>query len=176
MNNFILYNQILSIKPFEKIYINKKFISFLNNPKVNKYLDVRHKKQTILSAKKYFFLTQEKKIIYSGIFDSKKSNIVGTVTLRKITNKKCYIGNMIGDTSYFGSKISKQSFNMFLCYIFDHLKYTEIHAGTEKNNISANFNIITNGFKLSKKSKLYFFFKLKKNYLKFNTNYKIQYA
>ena len=83
---------------------------------------------------------------------------------------------MIGDTSYFGSKISKQSFNMFLCYIFDHLKYTEIHAGTEKNNISANFNIITNGFKLSKKSKLYFFFKLKKNYLKFNTNYKIQYA
>ena len=179
---FELQNKLLSIKPFESKYINKKFISFLNNPKVNEYLEVRKKKQTLVSAKKYLNSTKKKKILYYAIFDFKKKNIIGTITLRNIGKNQCYIGCMIGDTRYFGTKISKQSFNIFLCFVFDYLNYHTIKAATIKDNVSSNFNLITNGFKLLNinktkflPSKNVFSFILKKEYLKFKTNYKIKF-
>ena len=179
---FKLQNKLLSIKPFELKYINKRFISFLNNPKVNKYLEVRKKKQTLISVTKYLQSIKKKKIIYCAILDLKKKNIIGTITLRNIGKNQCYIGYMIGDTRYFGTKISKQSFNMFLCFVFDYLDYHVIKAATIKDNLSSNFNLITNGFKLSNRNKPKllpgkntFSFILKKEYLKFRTKYKVKF-
>jgi RimJ/RimL family protein N-acetyltransferase len=179
---FILQNNLLSIKPFESKYINKKFISFLNNPKVNKYLEVRKKKQTLVSAKKYLDSAKKRKILYCAIFDFKKKNIIGTITLRNIAKNHGLIGFMIGDTRYFGTKISKQSFNIFLCFVLDYLDYHTIKAATIKDNLSSNFNLITNGFKLFNRNKTKFLpgknvfsFILKKKYLKFRTNYKVKF-
>ena len=41
MKKFIIKNNNIIIKPFEKETISKKFISFLNNPKVNEHLTVK---------------------------------------------------------------------------------------------------------------------------------------
>jgi hypothetical protein len=80
---------------------------------------------------------------------------------------------MIGDYKYIGSKQSTQSFNMFLCFVFDYFKVSNVIAGTNKFNLSSNFNLIKNGFKIFKKTK-YFHFKLNKKNLNFTTKYKIK--
>lgn len=81
---------------------------------------------------------------------------------------------MIGDYKYIGSKHSTQSFNMFLCFLFDYFKVMIIIAGTNKFNLSSNFNLIRNGFYIFKKNKKFYFFKLIKKNLNFITKYKIK--
>ena len=170
--DFVIYNNALIIKPFEKKYINKKFVSFLNNPKVNKFLRVGKKKQTISSAKQYYNSYKNRKDVYCAILDKKKSKLIGTITLKHITNDKCFIGFMIGNTNYFGSSVSKQSLNIFLHFVFNYFNYKIIKAETVKENLSSNFTLIINGFKLTKTSMKFFTFELKKKNLKLKYKYK----
>ena len=55
MKKFIIKSNNIIIKPFEKETISKKFISFLNNPKVNKHLTVKENKP----VKAYWHISQK---------------------------------------------------------------------------------------------------------------------
>ena len=100
--------------------------------------------------------------------------LIGTITARLRPGNKCMLGNMIGDYKYIGSKQSTESFNIFLCFVFDYFKAHTIIAGTNKYNLSSNFSLIKNGFKIFKKNKKHYYFKLNKKNINFTTKYKIK--
>ena len=52
--NFEISNKIVKIEIFKKKFINKSFISYLNDKNINKFLSVRKKKQSQISAIRYF--------------------------------------------------------------------------------------------------------------------------
>ena len=52
--NFEISNKIVKIEIFKKKFINKSFISYLNDKNINKFLSVRKKKQSQRSAIRYF--------------------------------------------------------------------------------------------------------------------------
>ena len=54
MKNYILINKFIEIKSFEKKYISKRFLSFLNDKNINKFLSTRLKKQTKKTVLQYF--------------------------------------------------------------------------------------------------------------------------
>ena len=172
---FSISNSYLLIRNFKKEYIDKKFLTFLNDKKINKYLSTNKKKQNLEDALRYFNSFDDKSNIYLAIFDKKKKSLYGTITLRKINNDKCYLGFMIGDRKYLGTKYSSKAFNIFLCFIFRHLKFKQIIAGTDKKNLPSNFSLVTNGFKIFKKTKKNFYFILQRENLLYNTAYKIDY-
>jgi hypothetical protein len=168
-----IYNNIVIIKNFEREFINKRYISFLNDKRINKFLSTRLKKQNKNDCLNYFNKFDFKKNFFFGIFDYHSKKLIGTITARLKNKNQCVLGNMIGDYKYIGSKQSTQSFNMFLCFVFDYFKVSNVIAGTNKFNLSSNFNLIKNGFKIFKKTK-YFHFKLNKKNLNFTTKYKIK--
>jgi len=172
--NFEISNKIVKIEIFKKKFINKSFISYLNDKNINKFLSVRKKKQSQISAIRYFNQFDNKIKFYLAIFDKKKNKLIGTITLRKIKKKTYFIGFMIGNYKYVGTKYANEAINMYLCFIFDHFKPSNIIAGTNKYNLSSNFCLIKNGFKIFKKNKRSFYFKLNKKNLNFTTNYKIK--
>ena len=83
MEEFVLYNNLLEIKPFKTQFITKRFINFLNDKKVNQFLTTRKKKQNLSSAKSYYLKMKKEENLYHGIFDRKRNKIIGTLTLRK---------------------------------------------------------------------------------------------
>ena len=72
--NFEISNKIVKIVLFKKEFIDKNFLSYLNDKNVNKFLSVRKKKQSQKSALKYFNQFDNKKKFYLAIFDKKKIN------------------------------------------------------------------------------------------------------
>ena len=65
MKKFIIKSNNIIIKPFEKETISKKFISFLKNPKVNKHLTVKRRKQTRKSVLAYLAKMERTRLIFS---------------------------------------------------------------------------------------------------------------
>jgi len=175
--NIIKKNKIIKIVSFKKRYITKKFVNSLNNKSINKYLNVRRIKQNKKTALEFLESVRKRRDHYLAILND-KNLLIGTITLSKVTEKKfikywtdkklkwnkdiIYIGFMISNPKYFGTKQSKDSFKMGLSIAFDHLKAKIVLAGTDIRNISSNFNLITNGFKMYKKTTKEFFFMLRR--------------
>lgn len=177
LKNKILKNKYITIKPFSEKYINTRFVRCLNNKNINKYLTIRREKQTIDKAKKYYEDIKKHNDCYFAIFSNKDNLLIGTIVLQKYKKNKFYkikyirnsftIGFMICYKKYFGTKESQSSFKLFLDYIFKNPKINYLNAGTEKDNISSNFNLINNGFKLvTKTNKLFIFLLERKEFLK----------
>lgn len=63
--NLKIFNKIIEIKIFKKKFINKTFLSYLNDKNINKFLSVKRKRQNKQTAIKYF-----------NQFDNKKNSIL----------------------------------------------------------------------------------------------------
>ena len=174
MTNFkfpVLKNKYVFLEPFKEKHITNSFVNNLNNKDINKYLDVRKKKQTKKTALEYYLDRLKNKNYYYAIIENKNSKLIGTITLR-ITQGYGAIGFMICNKKYFGSLESKISFQIFLDFSFNTLNLNKIYAGTKKNNISSNFNLTINNFELIQKTKNRFKFMLRKKNYKKKINYK----
>ena len=163
----IAKNKYVTLKPFEEKYINKEFIRCLNKKSINRYLEIGKKKQTLKSAVSYLNNIRENNYIYYAIVENINKKLIGTITLKGFKEDSAYIGNMICYKKYFGSNESKTSFTLFLSLVFKNSKIKKIYAGTIKNNLSSNFNLIKNNFKLIKKDgDIFKFLLLKENFKK----------
>jgi len=182
-NSHVIDNRYVIIKPFSKKNLTKEFLNALNNKEINKYLTFqRQTKKTLL---KYYNKRIKKKELYYAIINKKPIKFIGTFTVR--CNRKIFpqrykytIGNVVFIKKYWGSKSSKISFKVFLDFIFNVLNLKRIYAVTFQQNVSANFNLISNNFKIiNKKNNLFNFLLTKKNYKKENNkdyNYVIKNA
>jgi RimJ/RimL family protein N-acetyltransferase len=182
-NSYFIDNRYVIIKPFSKKNLTKEFLNALNNKEINKYLTFqRQTKKTLL---KYYNKRIKKKELYYAIINKKPIKFIGTFTVR--CNRKIFpqrykytIGNVVFIKKYWGSKSSKISFKVFLDFIFNVLNLKRIYAVTFQQNVSANFNLISNNFKIiNKKNNLFNFLLTKKNYKKENNkdyNYVIKNA
>ena len=101
---------------------------------------------------------------YYGIFSSFNKKLIGTITLRDYKKGAAYIGYMICYEKYFGSIEVKLHFPFYIISL--KIRVSKIYAGTIKENISSNFNLIRNNFKIIEKNKNTFKFLLKKKTLK----------
>ena len=182
-NSYFIDNRYVIIKPFSKKNLTKEFLNALNNKEINKYLTFqRQTKKTLL---KYYNKRIKKKELYYAIINKKPIKFIGTFTVR--CNRKIFpqrykytIGNVVFIKKYWGSKSSKISFKVLLDFIFNVLNLKRIYAVTFQQNVSANFNLISNNFKIiNKKNNLFNFLLTKKNYKKENNkdyNYVIKNA
>ena len=120
----------LSIKTFNKRYINKKYLSWINDKMLMEHS--RHAKKNYTLKKAYTFY---KKIINSGNFflsicDNYK--IIGTVIVykRKIPN----LGILIGDNSYRGKGLACAVLKKVFVYLKTK-KIRQVEIGCKKNNL-----------------------------------------
>ena len=67
-NQFILKNKHVTLKPFEKKNISERFLTYLNNKKINQYLEIGRKKQTKKSALNYEKFYKKMKLIIAKLY------------------------------------------------------------------------------------------------------------
>lgn len=147
MNDNIQY----SFKKLTVEDITDEYISWLNNPTVNQYLEVRHEYQTYDTVSHFIesFYDKEEKYIW-GIYHDMK--MIGTVTLYDFDyrEKNVEIGMMIGNTDYWGKLASDNAYKFALAFAFNEIKMDTATGGCYDNNLGIIFTFKKLGFKKGK--------------------------
>ena len=129
-----------------KIRIHKKIdiplrVTWLNNPKVNKYIGNQLGKRTSLKEQEKWFKDYQKdknKKFFTILFNNKPIGVVGLSNISK-QNKNADLFIMIGENDFRGKGISKEAMKWIIEYGYNNLKLLKINLGViEDNKIAVN--------------------------------------
>jgi RimJ/RimL family protein N-acetyltransferase len=149
------YNKIIKtrstiIKPITKNEISENYISWLNDPEINKYLEVRHTKQTKTGAIDYInSLRKQHNCDMFAIFDNENNTHIGNLTITSFNNNNngsIDFGVMIGDKDSRSTGIGAEVLLSFIDFIFSYEMIERISAGAASDNIKSCKTLESIGF------------------------------
>mgnify|MGYP000047004085 CR=1 FL=1 len=135
---------------------NKNYLKWLDDKKINKYLEIRFKKQSIKSIKNFVKkINIDNTIILFGIFIKKKH--VGNIKIDiNWDHNYAILGYLIGDSNYHHKNITTRSIKVCTNLCFKFLKLRFCLASTYDTNVGSRKVLEKNGFKqVSKIKKMY---------------------
>lgn len=143
----------------ERIYLrnlrikdaDEEYCRWLNDPKVNKYLETRN--ATIDDLKKYIKeKNKSDKCLFLGVFDNKTAKHIGNIKLEPIDfkGKKATFSIMIGDKNYWNKGIGTEATKLFVDYAFNGLNLKKINLGVISENKAAISVYKKAGFKVKR--------------------------
>ena len=143
-----LAGKTIVLTTFTENDINERYISWLNDPEVVEYLEVRFSNRTLEGLRKSFRGRQLKRSSPLYNITVKKTNCsIGTCSLdidqNHLTAKYGYI---VGDKNYWGTDAALEAQVILIDYVFDVLKLRKITGGTYNCHVPSRFNFARLGF------------------------------
>lgn len=133
-----LESERLFYKPVGLHNVTTEYLEWLNDPEVNKYLEVP-KENTYEELKKYIQNTMDKKTFFWGIYikDSKKH--IGNIKIdpMNLRHGRGEYGIMIGDKREWGKGFANEASVEILNFCFKVLNLRKITLGVIEDNSSA---------------------------------------
>ena len=132
--------QNIEIKKLTLKNINKNYFKWVNTKSINRYLEIRHKKQTKSDIKKFILSSNKSKNIYLfGIFVLKNNNHIGNIKLEisSIYHKRAEVGIMIGDKTVWGKGYGSEAILLIEKFAKKKLKLKKLFAGCYEDNIGS---------------------------------------
>lgn len=137
--NLILKTDRLCLEPLNLKHANEKYVNWLNDPDVYKYLDTRGG-QTIDTIKEFITIQNNHKIYIWAIIDKKSNNHIGNIKIDPINKMHQFgeYGILIGDKDYWGKGYAKEASEAVIDFFFNNNNYLrKINLGVVKNNVGA---------------------------------------
>lgn len=134
--------------------ITQEYCRWLNDPKVNEYLETKN--ATLKGLKKYVsFKNKDPKVIFLGIFVKSRNKHIGNIKLEPVDlkNKTAELGIMIGDKNYWGKGIAIEAINILCDFAFGTLGLRSIMLGVYSAHKSAIKSYKKAGFNFLMKKK-----------------------
>lgn len=128
---------------------NLTYVKWLNDPYINKWLEVRWIKQNIKSIRQYVKIMNKSNNNYLlGIFLKKEKKHIGNIKIGNIDyyNKSAEIGFFIGDKKYHGMGIASEFINMISTYCFKILNLKYLFGQVYAQNIASQACFLKNKF------------------------------
>ena len=145
--NYIITGRFFILRPISINEINNEYVGWLNSPKINTYLEVRHKKQTIENIYEYINGLRKSKGEVFGVF-TKENKFVGTATLNLDSdNLVGMFGLMIGSLDAQRIGAGTETTILFLEFVFNCTKIRKIEGGVIDGNSNSISNLEKLGFK-----------------------------
>ncbi len=127
--------------------VGPAYLSWMSDPEVNRYLEVRFAPQSLESLKSFVASFDGKSKYFFGLFDAKNDQHIGNFNLHhNLAHNTVYLGYLIGDKKYWGTPASVEAICMILDFSFDHLQTRKVWGSTYLTNIGAIFNLKRFGF------------------------------
>ena len=140
--------------PFTEQHITESYLRWLNDPGVNRFLEVRFVPQTRETALAYVrsFYGSEEKYMWS-VHPRGRAEPIGTSTLAYIARHhgSGVIGLMIGDRSFWGKGASDEAIELIAQFAFERLGLRRLMATSVALNHGMNFTFNRLGFTLEGK-------------------------
>jgi ribosomal-protein-alanine N-acetyltransferase len=146
-----LKNNLFELKPMTIEHIDGEYLTWLNDPDINKYLSVRFfQPYTVNMAVDFFNKSQNDKNFYFwAVFNVIENELVGTITLRKDPILKSgVIGIMLNTKSKNSKGASYEVVNLVLQFGFNVLELNRITAGCVTEHYASSLHLKKTGFKL----------------------------
>jgi RimJ/RimL family protein N-acetyltransferase len=125
--------------PFREEFISDRYVAWLNDPDVNRYLEVRQSPQTLESVRSYVrsFQGNNQKLLW-GVFSG--DDLIGTTSLINISSfhGSADVGIMIGAKASWGSGIGGEVIGLVAEFAFSDLKLRRLAAGSYSVNHGMN--------------------------------------
>ena len=123
MNFLKISGKSFYLRSLLKKDINKSYLSWLRDPKVNQFLEVSFSPPNKKQAQARLLKFDNKTSYFFGIFDKKNNKFIGTITLKTdFINKIAYLGFLIGEKSYWGTKATVDSMALLMDFGFKKKK------------------------------------------------------
>ena len=130
--------------------VHPAYVSGLNDPEVNRYLDeVRRKKQTIASVTEFVLQNKNsKEAVLWGIWQEGFANHCGTIRLHSVDSfhKVACVGICLFDKSAWGNRIGSKAIRVVTQWGFDYLNLRWIEAAAHTENISSQKSFLNAGY------------------------------
>ena len=129
----------------ERIYLrpltladeSENYLSWLNTPETNKYLETR--RSTMEELREYLTARVDSPNVYfAGVFDTETGQHIGNVKLEPIDWKKksAVFGILIGNQAYRGKGIGTEATKLIVKHAFENLGLLEIELGVIGENLA----------------------------------------
>ena len=149
------------LRKLTKDDVDDKYLSWLKDKEVTKYLEIRHENYNLKDLQTYVESCNKDHSKYLfGIFSKDKNEHIGNTTIYDINhrNKTFDIGYLIGDKRHWGTSASVETLLLSLKFAFDDLKLRKMFGGVYSNHLSSRFTLKRSGFIEEARLKKRFFF------------------
>ena len=133
-----LESERLFYKPVDMLYATDRYVSWLNDTDVNKYLEVK-KENTIEELREYIQDTLQKKVFFWAIHLKENGKHIGNIKIDPI-NKKHGTGEygiMMGDKDEWGKGFAKEASNAIIDFCFNRMNLRKMTLGVVEDNVPA---------------------------------------
>lgn len=148
--NLILKSEIFYLRPLSKIDASPSYLSWLNDPLVNQFLESRFSPPSTLRELEKFINECEARedVLLMGIFLIDSNRHIGNIKLGPISkfHKTADIGFLIGDKLEWGKNIASQAIILLSNYGLFELGLEKITAGAYSDNLGSKRALIKAGF------------------------------
>jgi len=134
-----LDSERVSLRELSVEDVTERYVSWLNDPLINRYLEVRHVPQTLESTRTFVQTLSECAIDYLfGIFVDDNDHI-GNIRLGPIDNlySRAFIGLMIGEVKCQGLGYGSEAISIACRWAFEKLKLHKVEAGCYASNVGS---------------------------------------
>jgi RimJ/RimL family protein N-acetyltransferase len=140
MNSIVLSSDILLLKLLDADSVSKKYVDWLNDNEVNKYLESRHLFHDMQTVKSFVELSLNSELDFLfGIYIKNKMEHIGNIRLHSIDKKNgnAEIGLLIGEKKYWGMGYATKSIFLTTQFAFNKLELNKVCAGCYEHNIGS---------------------------------------
>ena len=144
-----LVGEQFALVPFSEVHITDTYLGWLNDPKVNRFLEVRFAPQTKESALQYLLARRSAAESYFwAIFDQGTQKMIGTAGLMGFQRQhgRAETGLLIGDSEYWGSGAANEAMQLVIEFGFRALGLRKLTGGNYAPNHGMNFIFKRMGF------------------------------
>ena len=134
-NNYSIFFKKITLEN-----INSEYLSWLNDPILNKFTEFKKKEWTEPLLKEFVINSINNNLEYMFcIYDKTDNTHIGNVRLHSINKYKqtAHIGILIGNKEKTGRGFGTQAISLITQFAFEKLKLKEVYAGVLKDNIAS---------------------------------------
>lgn len=130
--------------------VTEDYVSWLNNPQVNQYLESKYIVHTLETVTKFVQSVDNDNNYLFGIFDKLTDKHIGNIKLGNIDFRysSADIGFLIGDTDFWGKGVATNAIEICVNFAFKELNLHRVWGGVYANNIGSHKAFIKSGFML----------------------------
>lgn len=144
----IIQGSKFALKTYVPEDVSEDYVNWINNSKVNRYLESRIKGYTMEEERHYVesILHSDDEMLLA-IVSHDTNKVIGNVhlTIDKM-HKRCFIAYMIGDVSYWGGGIATEAIKLSTRWAFENLDIARMDGGLYAVNVGSAKAVLRAGY------------------------------
>jgi len=159
-NSIILNGKEISCVPFGEGHIHDRYVSWMNDPEINCFLESRFSQHTLEGLHENYLKISGRNNVFFWAIQTTSGDLshIGNIKLSvNLNHLRGEVGIIIGDKKYWGKGMATMAIELVTIFAFNSLGLHKLTAGAYANNIGSVKAFLKAGFKIEYLIKEHFY-------------------